>query len=262
MLKWITGITDGVATPESLEVISKDAQSYWCAAGTEAEQRDMSHWLGEGRWADEARWRNIGEDHLALSKIASDLAGRTSPIRTMMEWGPGGGANAVCFAQTVPHFIAVDISPPNLKECARQLESRGYHGFRGVLIDAVHPEEALEKVGVGLDFFLATAVFQHFPSKDYGVQVTRIANQLLEDDGIALIQTRYDDGTEKIRPKNRNYHSNVTYFTSYLIDEYWRIARDSGFHPLAVILKPETRYAYYLLKKALCAGSAAAPAMA
>jgi hypothetical protein len=34
-----------------------------------------------------------------------------------------------------------------------------------------------------------------------------------------------------------------------MIDEYWNLVRDLGFRPMAVILKPETNYAYYLLAK-------------
>ncbi len=109
------------------------------------------------------------------------------------------------------------------------------------------PEEVREKAGTKVDFFLCTAVFQHFPTKDYGVRVTRIAHDLLNDDGVALIQTRFDDGTDRFKPKTSDYQANVTYFTSYPIEEYWAIARDNGFRPLAVILKPEVNYAFYLL---------------
>jgi Methyltransferase domain len=235
--------------PEPLEVLANDAREYWSASATSADQRDMSHWLGEGRWSDAGGWRRIGDEHFELYRKLVQLSGRTSPIRTMLEWGPGGGANAIRFAEGIPEFIGVDISEPNLKECARQLEAHGHHIFQGILVDAPNPEGVLAKSDKPVDFFLSTAVFQHFPDKEYGVRVTKIAHQLLAKDGIALIQTRYDNGIELFKPKKNNYKSNVAYFTSYMIDEYWNIARDTGFRTLAVSLRPETNYAFYLLAK-------------
>ena len=148
----------------------------------------MSHWLGEGRWADEVGWRRIGEEHFELHRTLLKLAGRREPIRTMMEWGQGGGANAIRFASDVSTYIGVDISDPNLKEVRRQLESRGHFNFRGILIDAAKPESVLVDCDQRLDFFMSTAVFQHFPNKEYGIRVTKIAHQLLADDGIAMIR--------------------------------------------------------------------------
>jgi cyclopropane fatty-acyl-phospholipid synthase-like methyltransferase len=249
ILKRVAGMNSSPTTPQPVEVIVKDAQEYWAGSESAADRRDMSHWLGEGRWADEAEWRRIGEDHFKLYETLLKLAGRTDPVRTMMEWGQGGGANAICFAREVSDYIGVDISEPNLKECARQLQSRGHHNFRGILIDAPNPEGVLAQCDRPIDFFLSTAVFQHFPNKEYGVRVTKAAHQLLADDGIALIQTRYDNGTDFFKSKARDYKVNVVAFTSYMIDEYWNVARDAGFRPLAVILSPKTNYAYYLLAK-------------
>ena len=79
--------------------------------------------------------------------------------------------------------------------------------------------------------------------------MTRIAHRLLTTPGIALIQTRYDDGSERYGSKGRNYAQDVATFTSYGVDEYWQIAADAGFEPLAVVLRPHVRYAYYFLKK-------------
>jgi predicted O-methyltransferase YrrM len=249
-LKRVAGMN---STPEAVsqpfDVVAADAKEYWSASETAEHQRDMSHWLGEGRWTDEAEWRRIGEEHFELHRTLLKLAGKTEPIRKMMEWGQGGGANAIRFASDVSTYIGIDISDPNLKECARQLESRGHQNFRGILIDAAKPEGVLQECNQPLDFFMSTAVFQHFPNKEYGIRVTKIAHHLLADDGIAMIQTRYDDGNPCYKPKTRDYKTNVITFTSYMIDEYWNLVRDLGFRPLAVILKPETNYAYYLLAK-------------
>jgi cyclopropane fatty-acyl-phospholipid synthase-like methyltransferase len=171
------------------------------------------------------------------------------PIQSMVEWGPGGGLNAVRFCATVPVFYGVDISPANLAECQRQVEARGLGGFRPVLIDIDKLEQCIELVEQPVDFFLSTAVYQHFPSKEYGIRVTELAARLLAAEGVALIQIRYDDGSPRLKAKKRNYEKNVIYFTSYNIDEFWQIAIDAGLEPLAVSLFPKAAYAYFFLKK-------------
>jgi hypothetical protein len=79
--------------------------------------------------------------------------------------------------------------------------------------------------------------------------VTAIAYELLADDGIALIQIRYDDGSERFRAKQRDYHRHALTFTSCGIAESWRMASETGFKPLAVSLSQESNYAYFYLQK-------------
>ena len=72
---------------------------------------------------------------------------------------------------------------------------------------------------------------------------------MLRKPGIALIQTSCDEGSEQYRPTARDYAQNAVTFTSHGVDEYWQVAADAGFEPLAVVLQPRARYAYYLLRK-------------
>ncbi|HMB96325.1 MAG TPA: hypothetical protein VKK61_09825, partial [Tepidisphaeraceae bacterium] len=141
------------------------------------------------------------------------------------------------------------ISRANLQECQRQLAANGFNDFFPIEIDAGYPQAVLENVAQPVDFFLSTAVFQHFPSQLYGRHIVEIAYKLLADDGIALIQTRYDDGTDTFKSKSDDYQNNVGTFTSYRIEEFWQLASEAGFEPLAVKLLQPTRYAYYLLSK-------------
>jgi hypothetical protein len=225
------------------------AKEYWSGSETEEIKRDLSHWKGSGRWADEQSWHEIGEAHFALYQSLLRLAGREAPVRSMIEWGPGGGANAVRFGREIPRFYGIDISEPNLVECRREVESSGYAGFVPVLIDAADPEGVIARIDERVDFFACTAVYQHFPGKEYGRRVTRLAHQLLADGGMALIQTRYDDGNPLYAPKARDYRANAIVFTSYRIEEFWQVAVDAGFRPLAVVLRPATNYAFYMLSK-------------
>lgn len=229
--------------------ITRNATALWARSGSDEHVRDLSHWHGEGRWADEGNWERNGQRHFDMLGKLCLLAEVTQPIQSMVEWGPGGGLNAVWFCATVPIFYGVDISPANLAECQRQVEARGLRGFIPVLIDIDKLERCLDLVEQPVDFFLSTAVYQHFPSKEYGIRVTELAARLLADGGVALIQIRYDDGSPRLKAKKRNYEKNVVFFTSYEIHEFWQIAVDVGLKPLAVSLNPKTTYAYFFLKK-------------
>lgn len=234
------------ASPETL---ARDAGQYWSQSASVPWIRDLSHWRGRGRWADDNTWAGMGKRHLQMFQDLRTLARHPQPVRSMIEWGPGGGANAVVFAREIETFYGVDVSTANLAECGRQLAADGYDGWRPVEIDATRPRGALDAITHPVDFFLSTAVFQHFPGKEYGVEVTRIAHDLLAPGGLGLIQIRYDDGSETLRPKDRDYAKNAVTFTSYRIDEYWQIARGAGFEVLSVVLWPEDCYASYWLRK-------------
>ncbi|NLF30019.1 MAG: class I SAM-dependent methyltransferase [Planctomycetes bacterium] len=239
----------GIAGRPSAGRLARDAQRYWSGSSTDACRRDLSHWAGEGRWADQDRWRRIGRTHLAMFHALCDLAGAAPPRGRMLEWGPGGGANAVCFAEVFETFIGVDISQANLDECGRQLEAMGYGGFEPVHIEAAAPESVLDRVGEPIDLFLCTAVYQHMPGKEYGRRVTRCAAALLAPGGLALIQTRYPGDDPATGSKCDDYERNVLQFTAYRVEEFWALARECGLEPLAVRLVEQDRYAYYFLRK-------------
>ncbi len=174
--------------------------------------------------------------------------------KRMVEWGPGGGANAIVFAHVFETFYGVDISDANLNECRKQLEMRGFKGFAPVLINAESPEEAMTQIDEPCDFFLSTSVFQHFPSKGYGARVLSIASDMLRPGAIALIQIRYDDLSPRFRPRNRDYNTHAIVFTSYKLHEFWSLASEKGFTPHFIKLRPvenflDVNYAYFYLRK-------------
>ncbi|MCP4601916.1 MAG: class I SAM-dependent methyltransferase [Proteobacteria bacterium] len=229
--------------------IVNDARCFWDASNAISKIRELSHWQGVGPWADQKRWEENGQYHFSLFEQLCTISNTSRPINSMLEWGPGGGLNAVSFAREVERFCAVEISLANLEECGRQITSLGFEGFEAFLIDIERPEEIIKALIEPVDFFLCTSVFQHMPNKLYGNRVTTIAHRILKEDGLAIIHIRYDDGTEKYRPKKDNYKANVLFFTSFRIEEYWQIAKEVGFQPLSVILDPKSNGAYYLLKK-------------
>jgi SAM-dependent methyltransferase len=239
-------IEEMVETPEQL---AADAGQYWSQSAVRPWIADMSHWRGRGRWTNDCAWGELGERNLSIFHQMRSLVGHGRPIRNMLEWGPGGGANAVLFAPEVSRLYGVEISAPNLAECGRQLARTGFTGWEPIQVDAADPEHCLAAIDSPIDFALCTAVFQHFPGKEYGARVLRVIGELLADGGAALIQTRYDDGSEILRCKTRDYARNAVTFTSYGIDEFWHLAAGSGLAPISLLLRPEDRYAYYWLQK-------------
>jgi len=227
--------------------LRQDAADYWSASQDSDKVRDMSHWRNVGRFED-AKWHRIGENNRANWKALAARTGRPATIGRMVEWGPGGGSNAVAFAELAGEFYGVDISQANLEECQRQLATADYRGFHPILIPAQQPQRCLEHIDQGsVDFFLSTAVFQHFPSKQYGETIVGIVKRLLAVDGLAIIQTRFDDGSEKYAAKRRNYKKHASFFTSYRVEEFWKICESHSLRPLQVSLNTQINYAVYFI---------------
>jgi len=239
----------GLMLTQSEKQRAGDAAHFWSESEQDETIQGLSHWRGAGRYSDDRVWLAIGEEHLKQFETLQYLT-KKGPIDSMIEWGPGGGSNAVAFSSTVSKFYGVDISQANLDECKRQLSAAGFSGFHPVLVDPSDLSKVKSTCKSSIDpvdFFLSVAVFQHFPSKEFGLDVLSVARSQLKPDGIALIQTRYDDGTRRTRSKTANYRHNAIFFTSYGIEEFWDAAVARGFKPLAVILVPGVCYAYYFL---------------
>ncbi len=242
---------------QSERALISESQRYWThgrTAGVPLE--DYSHWLGFGPWKDRGHWLKLGRVHFQMFERLCLVAGASRPIRRIVEWGSGGGANAIHFIREAEEFCGIEISDASLKECQRVLSEAGYRGFVPVLIRADAPERALTAAGTGFDFFLSTYVFELLPTKSYGERVLRVAYDLLRPGGLALIQIRYDDGSARSAPKKLDYQRHACRFTSYRVDEFWNIIRAIGFRPEYVTLVPDWAegfsgdlYAYFAMAK-------------
>lgn len=217
---------------------------------------DFSHWEGAGPWRDRSRWLALGQIHFEMYEAMCRHSGATRPARRVVEWGSGGGANAIHFIHEAEEFCGVEIAQASLDECERVLSAAGFRGFRPVLIQAAQPEEAERLAGQDFDLFLSTYVFELLPGRRYGERVARVAYEMLRPGGLALIQIRYDDGTDRSSQKNSNYFRNACRFTSYRVEDFWVLMQEIGFRPLYVELIPEARpgfagdlYAYFALEK-------------
>lgn len=249
ILKKIYNLAYIVLPSQDEAKLANDAEKYWQESDISKKKQDFSHWCGIGRW-DEKNWHKIGESHFNMfNKICAIDGAKKENFNTMIEWGQGGGANAVHFAKVFSKIYAVDISEPNLEECKKQMLKINYNGFNPILIPAEKPESCIDKIITLCDFFLSTAVFQHFPSKNYGIKILHIANKILRNEGLGIIQIRYDNANQQYFAKKRDYRLNAITFTSYNIDEFWDMLKETGFSPLGITLDTSVNYAYYFVKK-------------
>ena len=227
--------------------VESEAQSYW---------RDTAQpgWRSNSHWHEgiQDHWDDVGASSLALAERLARITGAALPSGRTVEWGAGGGANAVRFAPRCTEFIAVDIARESLQECERQVARVTSTPCRTVLIDVAHPETAVAEIGPGsCDLFLCLYVMELVPSQRSGLRLLDIAARLLAPGGVALVQTKYSTAASSSRSRRRAYRRDLANMTTYAIDEFWEEADARGLRPLAVTLVPrdplDERYAYYLL---------------
>lgn len=237
---------------QSESAIAVDSQRYWTQPAARRWQSN-SHWRDSSAFEGNDLWSRIGLDHLAMFEAGARMVGSAGPWNRIVDWGCGGGANAVRFAPLAQEFIGVDISPETLRECGRQVAEICDTPFRAVAVDVGAPEAALGRIGGRCDVFLCFYVFELIPSPEYGERILRIAQQLLAPGGLALIQIKYDSGRWRTRPRRRAYRTGLAEMTTYPIDTFWQLATKCGLTPQMVRLVPENaldeRYAYFLLTR-------------
>ena len=153
-------------------------------------------------------WDVVGRGHLELFDRLARVVERKEQLGTVVEWGCGGGANAVSFAPRCSSFVGVDISQDSLDECARQVTAVTSTPFRSVLVDVADREAALPRLGEPCDLFICLYVFQLIPSPEYGVSAScgsRIGPSPRA--GSAFVQIKYDPGSYRTRSRQRGYRT-------------------------------------------------------
>lgn len=227
------------------------AARFWAATDQQI-LREVSHWAGHGKCTDLSVWTGIGRHNFERFQRLHRMAGGPA-IRSVVDWGCGGGANAVAFCARLDldRYHGVDVWEATLAECERQLSAAG-HGakFHPTLVPVDNPETVLDEVTEPVDFFISTAVYQFFPSVEYGAHVTRVAHQLLKPGGLALLQIKYrQEPSSKASSPPPDYASKPAAYTLYGLEEFWRLAVTCGFEPLGLYLESAVASAYYYLRK-------------
>jgi cyclopropane fatty-acyl-phospholipid synthase-like methyltransferase len=233
--------------------IDRDAQRYWSTPNGSSWWSN-SHWRDSEVFANTDLWHQIGEQHLELFDRGARAAGFSVPCHRIVEWGCGGGANAVHFAPRArDEFIGVDVSRESADECGRQVTAACDTPYRSIVVDVTSPEAAIEEIGPGIcDVFMCVYVFEALPTPESGARLLGVAHQLLTPGGAAFVQIKYNDGRWLSQPRRRGYRSGLAE-TTYPIHEFWELARRRGFIPALVELVPQNeldeRYAYFFLVK-------------
>ena len=232
---------------------TKAGVEVWNGLEDEVRRAEISHWRGAGKWRDDERWRNIGiRSRRRLERLARDQkVDLWSARRSVLEWGPGGGANLFAFKDVASAYYGVDISERNLAEASRMISAEGFSAFRPVLIRET-PEEVRAAVAAPVDVFLSTAVFQHFPSKAYGLQVLKVMSDLAAPGALGLIQIRFEDeATAAPDGDLARYKTHYITATSYRIDAFGAACAEVGLTTVFIDhVNPVSRYATFYLRKA------------
>ena len=84
-----------VGIRQSEGALAKASARYWSGAG-DTRFRGNSHWRGDDGIATDV-WPAIGERHVQLYRQFAAFAGVDPTPKRVVEWGCGGGANAVAF---------------------------------------------------------------------------------------------------------------------------------------------------------------------
>lgn len=194
----------------------EEAREFWRNAPPE-----LAHVRGP---MPDDRFDAVGVSNMARVVELVTRAGKTMPLGTVVEWGCGGGANAVHMVDECDRYIGVDVEP-----------SRGDAieavGGEFVCIDIDEPEEA-ERATASADLFFSSWCFIHFDSRDYGRRVLRSASNMLSQDGLLLVQAVLSDGglPDETRPYGHRWSRACGWNTRGWLDD----VKAAGFAPMRI----------------------------
>lgn len=239
----------------SEEKLHTTIKTVWNDAGDETYRQDQSHYRGVGRWADDEAWQDIGRSSMQKIKFLWRLLNRPSASLTnqvALEWGPGGGANAFGLREVCSRYYGVDISEKNLAEAGRMMTAEGRPNYFKPVLLSGDPQTIISDVEP-INIFLSTAVFQHFPSREYGIEVLKALRSMCSPNAGGFIQIRFDNGNPKYRgiASIEEYERGHITANSYAIDVFWDALDAAGFQPLAINgLRTKNNYAtFYMAAK-------------
>jgi cyclopropane fatty-acyl-phospholipid synthase-like methyltransferase len=226
--------------------VASQASRYWGSQQDELWESN-SHW--REALGDQA-FEEVGDEHVAIFDRFAKALGAPVDGGTVLEWGCGGGANAVAFAPRADRFIGADISEESLVECEKQVRAVCDTPVETRRIDLAAPERAVDDLDSKCSAFLCLYVIEVTTGPEEVKRILNVAKRALEPGGIALVQMKYH--TDDPRTRGRlaaRYERNLSLSTTFAIDEFWQLSDECGLTPQLVTLVPETRldvrYAYY-----------------
>lgn len=91
--KTVLGITRIVGYRQSEDKIIEESAVFWNSTDG-SRFRSYSHWLGDDGLSTEV-WLELGNEHRCLFETFLKLTNLETPLQRVVEWGCGGGANAI-----------------------------------------------------------------------------------------------------------------------------------------------------------------------
>lgn len=236
-----------VPIPQSRARRAGGAQQYWNDVASD-------HWGSNSHVKGEVPgWEGIGLSHREMFECFARAAGIDPHPRRVLEWGAGGGANAVAFAPSAEEFLAVDVSRAVLEECRRQVAAVTDTPCRTIVVEVDAPEEMVGVVENPVDLFLCLYVIELLPSREHAARVMRVAARLLRPGGSALVQVKYRTTSPFTRSRTWSYSRQIAAMTSFAIHDFWELSASWGFTPRFLTLVPrnelDERYAYFFLTR-------------
>jgi SAM-dependent methyltransferase len=244
-VSWARRLVLTVPVPQTRARRAKDAAAYWSESSSEV-------WLADSHVKGGVPgWELIGREHHEYFLDFARAIGADPRPERVLEWGAGGGANAVVFAPEAREFIAVDVSEAALEECVRQVADVCDTPVSPVLVPVDRPDAASAHVSGQVDLFLCFYVVELLPSRHHARLVMEEAARLLRPGGLAVVQVKYQTRSPLTRSRTWAYRRGVASMVTFPVEEFWTLAVDCGFAPHSVRLVPrnhlDERYAYYFL---------------
>lgn len=233
--------------------LQRDAARYW-TGHRDDRWRNNSHWRDGSQFDGTGAWEAVGREHVALyQRLRQASVVDAAPPERIVDWGCGGGANAIAFASVAAELVGVDVSPESVDECARQVAAASPHTrFTGITANMDDPEAAAARIPWSASLFLCLYVLELVPTREYGLRLMQIAKDLLAPGGQAFVQVKYTTGSWRTRTRRRGYRLAIA-DTTWRVEEFWAATGELGLRPEAVALVPhnglDERYAYFLLSK-------------
>lgn len=242
LARWRAG---GAGAPDISPEQDREAASYW-ADSTRSDWKLNSHWRDAKAKGWAQTWQEIGVPHLQMYQ-RFQRALQLRPPERIMEWGVGGGANAIHFAPLAREFLAVDISRESLVESVRQIGDVCPVPVATTLVSLDNQGGPVAHLARTVDLFLCFYVLELVPSEGHAREIVRIAFEMLRQGGGAIIQTKYARSAP--RGRDVSYTSNLANNYVVGIVQFWELLHDAGFSVHHVELTPRTaldrNYAYF-----------------
>jgi SAM-dependent methyltransferase len=236
--------------------LGHESREFWNEVGQGHPQRAQeAHWRGHGPFADDAVWLKLGRDHLQILQRTLQARGLALAPQRVLEWGCGGGMNAVHLAAGTQAYFGVDIAAATLQECRRQVEAAGHRSFVPVLVDPNSPRDALREIGAPCDLFVCTYVFELLPSEAHALAVLDIARDALRPGGVALVHVRLARGGPGGGSRPWGYARNMAHNVRFQAEAFAQACQARGLQVLERVRVSEVPelgerdYAYFVLQR-------------